>query len=999
MMGDRSPANGDVTSKEWAHAITVDGPARWLAWVSIGLAAACAIVLWELSRLLQSIENSGGRSYSASVFTGPSLTPWSGPSEITEALRTWIDHFCWVALYLFIDMVFVLAYCVVLYLLMSLVGVQHRRPHNYARRFVLVLFGIGMVETVCTYVILKKKAESFYGVIPALYTAKWLILLIVTLVIVVCWLSPNVQGSASIQKTIRSSMDTLRRGEQGPAVALRGLLVLVGIFLALVALPAGGPLEQLPDVLRAEFSPLRPLRMAASIICLLLFVGSLMVAGWRSTSVPSKLTGKAPQTKIMIPVALLVGLAIAFVNFLYGSPGEWAGLAFPAVILGLVVADCLRTRMFMLSAQPSSARQKSGNQRARLHRQHVPNVPEPRDAAWIGGITGAAVVGSGIGLLRGSFRPLILTGSFEWWIGVGGAVVVTVVGGLFTQWLVVCRASDVAVNGPRRSIIVFAGYTCASLVIAAALVLAIFPTQARHVGTNGTIALCLGLAALIIGEIHRLARSRLPWGVTERLSLGARTPWLGIIVSTWLLACMLNIVGGYDDARLLPASAESTHRYTGVHDAWSHWLTAVTRPGCNPNNRIKMLLVAAPGGGIRASYWTAAGLEALAPPKDKCSRAGIFAISAVSGGSVGTATWLQAQPGSARETVAKLSEDRALAASAAALFLRDLPQPLLGLTDAWNDRAKVMEETWVSSAPEAFGTTKNLRPWSTAGEGQPWIPAVILNGSSVTDGCRVLITNVAMLPAAAPDCRTAPGSATTTEGPMTGSLDAVDDLAAGLGKDGANCTLGKTSSSDKIAGQPSELPVVTAALLSGRFPVVTPSGVLKRCLANQQVSTTYTVDGGYYENSGLLSLLQLWTAVAPLAESCTGCPQGTMVEPWIVLLDNHYRSLAARPSVPRQHELAIPLEAFALSSAAIDQTNLEQAAALAMHSFTGAGNSTGQFLRIGPANGPSVQAPLGWVLSDASRCDLDEQLSQALGSPDAQRLLSRRPDPVPAKCQ
>jgi hypothetical protein len=35
---------------------------------------------------------------------------------------------------------------------------------------------------------------------------------------------------------------------------------------------------------------------------------------------------------------------------------------------------------------------------------------------------------------------------------------------------------------------------------------------------------------------------------------------------------------------------------------------------------------------------------------------------------------------------------------------------------------------------------------------------------------------------------------------------------------------------------------------------------------------------------------------------------------------------------------------------------------------------TGQFARIGPLKRPTVEAPLGWVLSHTAQCGLDEQL-------------------------
>jgi hypothetical protein len=162
---------------------------------------------------------------------------------------------------------------------------------------------------------------------------------------------------------------------------------------------------------------------------------------------------------------------------------------------------------------------------------------------------------------------------------------------------------------------------------------------------------------------------------------------------------------------------------------------------------------------------------------------------------------------------------------------------------------------------------------------------------------------------------------------------------------------------------------VTGALLSARFPVVTPSGALHYCPGGGG-ATTYVVDGGYYENSGLLTAIELLDAVREHGEGAAA------LEPWIVLLDNHYRSLADVSPASRPHELLVPVKALR-GSRLLSQSALEQAAAIATDVE---GEGCPRFGIVAPRRGPGLSAPLGWVLSQTSTTRLDDALAGALPS-------------------
>ncbi|MDQ3982268.1 MAG: hypothetical protein M3271_06255, partial [Actinomycetota bacterium] len=268
-----------------------------------------------------------------------------------------------------------------------------------------------------------------------------------------------------------------------------------------------------------------------------------------------------------------------------------------------------------------------------------------------------------------------------------------------------------------------------------------------------------------------------------------------------------------------------------------------------------------------------------------------------------------------------------------------------------------------SRAAGIFGPSSAPTPWSEIGDGGglDFVPVLSLNGSSVTDGCRVLVTNVEHLPATeGVDCQGVPAAGNDVVGPVSGSIDPFVGLR---GRGGDVC--------DRTTA---DVPITTGALLSARFPLVSPSGALVRCIGGEE-TTTYVVDGGYYENSGLLSLLQIWEGVEDDVRAYNATAR-LPIEPWFLLVDNHYRAAAKKVPPGRPLEILAPLEAKGQD--VLSQTMLEQAAIWEMRD-----GETARFARIAPAVHPGVEAPLGWVLSSASRADLDDQLERQIAQPDA----------------
>jgi hypothetical protein len=175
----------------------------------------------------------------------------------------------------------------------------------------------------------------------------------------------------------------------------------------------------------------------------------------------------------------------------------------------------------------------------------------------------------------------------------------------------------------------------------------------------------------------------------------------------------------------------------------------------------------------------------------------------------------------------------------------------------------------------------------------------------------------------------------------------------------------------------------TAAVLSARFPYVTPSGSFPQCDGEGRVSV---VDGGYVDNTGALTAVDLYQQVKPyidchnaayrkvdpLPEGCAALRAGMAtptrpIAPVFVHIDNGYESVAQAPTLSRPHELLLPPLGY-LKAAGTTDAGAQQRA------FVAFGCSA--YVRVANRPNPSIQAPLGWAMSPAAQDDLDVQLEQ-----------------------
>ena len=969
----------------------------WLLMGAIGLGL---VTLNDLGRLLADIQVEGASSYSAWVFTGPKVL-FTDSAELRDAILLWRELADTakplLRLHALLDLgLLILWYCVLLYL-----GLRHVGAEAGLALLMVTLLGIAdLTETVLTLSLVAEKLSTNrigLGFLQFFSLVKWVFFAATLTTMAVLWLKPEV-GEVSV-RNLSGAVREAREGRgQHPGIALLPLIALVALFCALIALPAGGPLEQIPDVLRYQLSAEADWWLRArSTLALVLLAAAVVAAGLMSTdpSSPKASTKVLGSLSVVAGAAALSGLLFV-VAFNSDEAPRWSTLSFALVALVVAVAGWLADKARGTTSRElsESDQAESDPQASYSQESDSPTTEQPESAPdnrWVGALGGAVVVAGGLGLVRAAFPPVVLgadelTGLLTWWRALVFGGLTALFGGFAAQWVVELLAQG---RSRRRLASV---WILAAVAVVVAGWLSVYPTDAGAWGTTGVVAIGFGTLALIIGLLRLLSRAGPVWWAPYSLGFGRRTPWLILLAVVWGVASVMNTKGVYHDARVLTDPTPSGPRYRSLHSALQVWLDAQTGE-CAPTDSVPLplVLVAAPGGGIRAAYWTAATLDRLfGPAAGACAARRLFAVSGVSGGSVGAATWVSAMPldSLARDAVERMSRDHSLAAAAAGLLLRDPVQPLTGITSGRTDRAALLEDGWMKAAG-VYGSAQAPVLWrDTTGKG-PWVPVLVLNASSVNDGCRVLISNVGHLPAMpGKDCGATPVRSLPT-GPVSGSIDPFPGLYPRSREEHATCA---DSSTDMRA--------VTAALLSARFPVVSPSGALLRCIVDsaplargrppvRRQLVTYTVDGGYFENSGLMTLLQIWESIEPkVREHSNDSTRRGRIVPWILVADNHYREKADAPSGRRPLELLVLFKALAsTTNRVVSQGTLEQQAratlgsgpeCLAPMEGRAERGGSGCFVVIAPSREPAIAAPLGWVLSPTSRADLNRRMDSLL---------------------
>jgi hypothetical protein len=270
------------------------------------------------------------------------------------------------------------------------------------------------------------------------------------------------------------------------------------------------------------------------------------------------------------------------------------------------------------------------------------------------------------------------------------------------------------------------------------------------------------------------------------------------------------------------------------------WRNARIEQGHPQGRPLPLIIVAAEGGASRAATWLLSVMRRLDQETRGEFGRHLFAISGVSGGSLGAVTYLQAlreygrpdstldwQNSNVQRGLQALAEGDLLAAAAATYFLNDTVGRLfLNLWRGMPDRAEALERAferhwadpaaWAIASDRAEGMLLAMRSDLPAGA-----PHLLLNGTDVHVGRRLITSTI--------------------------RFDPEDDLFPG--------------SEDLMWMLHQDIAASTAVTNSARFPYISPAGRFFLKGTPRQV-----VDGGYFENYGLRTATELAIRIGRISD-------------------------------------------------------------------------------------------------------------------------------------
>ena len=339
-----------------------------------------------------------------------------------------------------------------------------------------------------------------------------------------------------------------------------------------------------------------------------------------------------------------------------------------------------------------------------------------------------------------------------------------------------------------RSLVI--GAVCVS--ISLFLLIQAAPVPAAHALGSAAVILFAAAAWVVFGSIV--------------IYFGHRLQIPVILVTLIITIAFSRFNDNHAIRQLSGAELLQTPTLTNYYKSWYGKLDAAY-PNETPH---PVFLVAAAGGGIRAAYWTAKVLAELQDSNPAFSDH-VFAISGVSGGSLGAVVFdclirsgVSHTNGPAVQAI--LSQDF-LAPTLSYMLFPDLFQRFLpfGCTDF--DRAKALEQSWEQGWMSVMKNGNFEKDFDWLWRGEKMVPALFLNGTSVEDGNRMILSNVL-----------------------------VDEEAF-------------LDSQDIRSNLTSSVSLSTAVDMSARFTYVSPAGRFP--------TGKHIVDGGYFENSGGATLADI----------------------------------------------------------------------------------------------------------------------------------------------
>lgn len=1044
---------------------------RVLQWIGVVLLSLVAMA--EIDRLIAGSLGTAAPEHSNSAPLAGVIGPAS--FAVRDSWEIWLSNAAtrgsvggWIIASVALDAVFIVAYWWLVRSLIRARGTATRRlAHESRLKFLIWADVIEDVLLVIGAIVLLAATPTSDGSLPVpaiplgedsllpgfvafFALAKWILFALLLL------------GLCRDEQVRQVAKRVIRRLAQALWLHRLSTLLVAALFVV-STLPFDGVLDQLPDIQRQWIGPawyhglIAVLSIAVGSFAAFA-LGRARTRTFIDINVRQMTRYPAPRKTTLVwwltPVATVVVLYVYAVL----AAGAWSvGPAF-WVFISLPVAALL------LSLLPGAADPLPTRDDAIARAQY----------AWLTGDVVAVMlcITAGLGLVR-SFTGPVFLGWFDsdqftagpWWasLGLGGiGVAVTLLAPLLlylvtpaasASWL---RWTDpripLIVPDPeqplpkpkpdhkalrrwkrhRRRLVWFLGGGVAIL-----LSFTLAPIWfATRLGAVAMTVFALTAWGAVLGAYTLALQDYLPLRAFRRMRLRA-TPVLTMAITIPLIAGVAFSEIEWDDPRLHavrrddstvtsteqgpPTTDAATHaaRVGDITRALGERIDVIAEQGCTlkGTSAVPVVVFAAEGGGIRAAYWTTRVLEEL-QSSGGCFATSTLLTSSVSGGSVGVALAHSGAIGDDAQTaLGGVASPDTVATGVTGLLVSDLIASVTGVRvpswvhgePGWRDRAALIELTWQSDVGE-LEDQADL-------DAHPLVGLPMMNSTDARTKCRVPVSTV---PVAGDGERCA-----QPVGAPAATLSILDPCVA-------------------------TLDWASAAMLSARFPIITPAGRLGDAGANDAcgTQTRQLIDGGYAEGSGLGTAADLAPLVAATVRERNATRADTYLVPILVFAQNSagydladdLRAVSAEPLVPlvgaaaagnqttksawiqrisTAFTQACPAAAEVTASpptddatttdsteAEQDNADQEQAQRERAEACDAAVDAvqdalTGQVVVVAPTTKPTVVPPLGWALSSFSIASMERSLTDQTngagpdGVADLHDLLELAPKETP----
>lgn len=373
---------------------------------------------------------------------------------------------------------------------------------------------------------------------------------------------------------------------------------------------------------------------------------------------------------------------------------------------------------------------------------------------------------------------------------------------------------------------------------------------------------------LLPGERHRVKRLSNIIGAIAMMAWFLSPPW--VIEKHRVPLSAARVIepagSGECEARLDTGTGSPAICRPSLAAALRTWVDTRRQTLGAPDKRLPVIIVAAEGGASRAAVWLLSSLRMLDTQTHGAFGQNVFAISGVSGGSLGAATYLRMlrakgqadgslnwEDPEIRHALRTISTRDLLSATISTYFLSDMFGSLVG--PAWTyggvpDRNAALEKTfdalWDSSsgfripdsASRGFLGIREM-PEEAGVSPRPSLPHLMLNGTDVTSGKRIITSSI--------------------------RINADYELFPDSG--------------DFLRLVSRDIDLATSVTNSARFPFVSPAG---RFVSPTEVRDYQIIDGGYFENYGARTAWELARAI----EDLNATDPTLNVVPVIVIVSN-----------------------------------------------------------------------------------------------------------------